>query len=104
MAGKKKKASRRPSGAKDGAERNVEPEDISPQATASQSLQEDAPASTAAVQPSEAIESQSQQMSAPPSTALQPGELNSEDKTMEKAEKGFFENTAELGRNLFSLD
>ena len=50
----------------------------------------------------EATESQSLQMR--PSTAMPPGELNSEDKTMEKAEKGIFENTSELGRNLFSLD
>jgi hypothetical protein len=78
MAGRKKKASRRPSGATDGAKGNVEPE--------------------------KATESQSLQMGARSSTAMQPGELNSEDKTMEKAEKGIFENTSELGRNLFSLD
>lgn len=82
MAGRKKKASRRPSDTKDRAKGNVEPEDINPEATESQSLQ----------------------MGARPSTAMQPGELNSEDKTMEKAEKGIFENTPELGRNLFSVD
>jgi hypothetical protein len=79
MARRKKKA---PSGAKDGAKRNVNPEDIGAEATESQSLQ----------------------MGAPPSIAMQPGELNSEDKTMEKAEKGILENTSELRRNLFSLD
>ena len=82
MAGRKKKASRRPSGATDGAKGNVEPEDISPEATESQSLQ----------------------MGAPPSTAMQPDELKSEDKTMEKAEERISENTSELRQNLFRLD
>src|SRR5260370_40330686 len=82
MAGRKRKAYRRPSGARDGAKGNVEPEDISPEAT----------------------ESQSPQMGARPSTGMQPGEFNSEDMTMEKAEKGIFENTSEFGRNLFRLD
>jgi hypothetical protein len=80
----------------------VEPEDISPEATESQ--QGASPPTPTQPSSPEAIESQSLQKDAPPSTAVQPGELNSEDKTMEKAEKGIFENTAELGRNLFSLD
>ncbi len=82
MAGRKRKASRRPSGAKDGAKRNGDPEDISAEETESQSLQ----------------------MGAPPSTAMQPDELKSEDKTMEKAEERISENTSELRQNLFSLD
>jgi hypothetical protein len=51
----------------------------------------------------EATESQFQQVGAPPLTTMQPSEVKSEDKAMEKGENGVFENTPELGRNLFSL-
>jgi hypothetical protein len=82
MAGRKKKASRRASGAKDGAKENVDPEDVSPGATESQSLQ----------------------MGARPSTVMQPDELRSDDKTTGKAEERISENTSELRQNLFGLD
>jgi hypothetical protein len=90
MAERKKKAPRRHIGAKG----HVEPEDIIPKVSESQPL---------------AKESQSLRKDTSPSTAMRPGKLNSEDKTpedkiMETEEKGIFENTSELGRNLFSLD
>jgi hypothetical protein len=80
MAGRKKKVSRR--AIAQNTQLKKTSEDLSPEATESQSLQ----------------------VGARPSTAMQRGELNSEDKSMEKAEKGIFENTSELARNLFSLD
>jgi hypothetical protein len=43
-------------------------------------------------------------MAARPSTAMQPDELKSEDKTMERAEGGISKNTSESGQNLCGLD